>query len=92
MYIPNADGSMQFSVLTDRSQGGGSIYDNQMELMVHRCLKKDDSRGVGENLCEEAFGEGLVVNGKHFLYHGDAEESAQWRRTRLYVILHNFIE
>ena len=31
-----------------------------MELMVHRCTKEDDSRGVGEALCEEAFGQGLV--------------------------------
>ncbi len=31
-----------------------------MELMVHRCTKEDDFRGVEEALCEEAFGMGLV--------------------------------
>ncbi len=82
MFIANSDGSNHLSVLTDRSQGGSSVQDNQMELMVHRCLKEDDFKGVGEALCEEAFGVGLAVVGKHYLYFGSAENSADWRRRR----------
>lgn len=40
-----------------------------MELMVHRRLLHDDAFGVGEALNETAFGEGLVVRGKHYLLH-----------------------
>lgn len=36
----------------DRSQGGGSIFDGQIEIMVHRRLQYDDDRGVIEPLNE----------------------------------------
>ena len=51
----------------DRSQGGGSIYDGSIEIMVHRRILHDDSLGVGEALNETAYGKGLVVSGKHIL-------------------------
>ncbi len=35
--------------------------------MVHRRILHDDGLGVGEALNETAFGQGLVVHGKHFL-------------------------
>ncbi|XP_064094192.1 lysosomal alpha-mannosidase-like isoform X1 [Macrobrachium nipponense] len=59
------------ALLSDRSQGGTSLDDGHMELMIHRRLLHDDSFGVGEALNEEAFGEGLVVRGKHHLIFSD---------------------
>ncbi|KAK2385468.1 Glycosyl hydrolase family 38 protein [Trifolium repens] len=38
------DNSREFFVLVDRSVGGSSILDGQLELMVHRRLLVDDSR------------------------------------------------
>eukprot|EP00536_Pseudo-nitzschia_multiseries_P016242 jgi/Psemu1/220670/e_gw1.1054.8.1 len=68
-----------FAVVTDRSQGGGSIVDGTIELMVHRRTLADDYRGVDEAINETdigitpcppygdatRIGEGLVIRGKH---------------------------
>ncbi|CAF3956659.1 unnamed protein product [Rotaria magnacalcarata] len=59
-----------------RSEGGGSIHDGSIEIMVHRRLLYDDNEGVGEPLNETAFGTGLVVRGKHFLILEPPENSA----------------
>ena len=60
------DERVQFSVMTDRSQGGTSMKDGQIELMVHRRLLVDDFLGVGEPLNEPGItGRGLVTRGKH---------------------------
>jgi lysosomal alpha-mannosidase len=48
--------------------------------MVHRRLLHDDSRGVSEALNESAFGEGLVVRGKHFLIVEPPASSALYHR------------
>jgi hypothetical protein len=72
------DAAAQFSILNDRSQGGASINDGQFEIMFHRRLLWDDSRGVGEPLNEtdgitpypnpKREGEGLHLTGSHFVY------------------------
>ena len=60
------DSSAQFTVMSDRSQGGSSITDGSVEIMVHRRLLRDDFLGVGEPLDEPGLGgQGLVTRGKH---------------------------
>merc|ERR1719291_681528 len=75
------DNNTQLTILTDASQAGtGCVNDGEIELMVHRALLKDDSRGVGEPLNETQFvlpyvnsdggkhyGPGLIIRGKHLL-------------------------
>ncbi|XP_061472674.1 lysosomal alpha-mannosidase isoform X1 [Rhineura floridana] len=75
------DQKVQLTVLTDRSQGGSSVFDGSLELMVHRRLLRDDSRGVGEPLLEPGdYHDGLVVRGRHLILLDTAESSAEQHR------------
>lgn len=71
-----------WSVLVDRSQGASSLAPDQMEVMVHRRLFRDDHFGVGEPLDEIAFGQPLVARGKHLVRvtEDDSSSSSKWRR------------
>ena len=78
MYIEDSAG-VALSVATDRSQGGSSLADGSIELMVHRRTLADDARGVGEPMNETfggitpcppfgnatRVGEGIVIRGSH---------------------------
>ncbi|XP_074990260.1 lysosomal alpha-mannosidase isoform X3 [Calonectris borealis] len=75
------DKKFQLTVLTDRSQGGSSIFDGSLELMVHRRLLYDDNRGVGEPLVElGANKQGLVVRGRHLVLLDTVESAANRHR------------
>ena len=64
----------------DRSEGGASIYDGSIEIMVHRRILHDDALGVNEVLNETAYGTGLVVSGKHVVIIDRPSESARLHR------------
>ncbi|KAL1201363.1 putative alpha-mannosidase [Cardamine amara subsp. amara] len=79
------DSKKEFSVMVDRSFGGSSIVDGQVELMLHRRLLLDDSRGVAENLnetvCVQDKCTGLTIQGKYYYRIDPYGEGAKWRRT-----------
>ncbi|KAH6810146.1 Glycosyl hydrolase family 38 protein [Perilla frutescens var. frutescens] len=79
------DETREVSVLVDRAVGGSSLADGQIELMLHRRLLNDDSRGVGETLNEEVCVlddcKGLTVRGKFYFRIDPRGEGARWRRT-----------
>jgi alpha-mannosidase len=54
------DEEMELAVLTDVSMGGSSMRNGGIELMVHRRLQHDDSRGVQEPLNETMCGCGDI--------------------------------
>ncbi|XP_071865397.1 lysosomal alpha-mannosidase II isoform X2 [Bombus fervidus] len=64
---------LKLSLLTDRAEGGTSMRDGEIEMMIHRRLLRDDAFGVGEALNESAFGEGLVVRGSHYIIGGSIQ-------------------
>ena len=82
MFI--SDSNVSLAVATDRTQGGASLHDGFMELMVQRRILVDDHYGVGEPLNEttggttpyppygkaERVGEGSIVTGKHRILIG----------------------
>ncbi len=67
----------------DRSNGGASIHDGSVEIMVHRRILTNDSitGSLAEPLNETAFGQGLVVRGKHLLIIDSPNNSARLHRT-----------
>ncbi|MCP9262966.1 MA2B1 [Dirofilaria immitis] len=72
------DSQNQLTVLTDRSHGGTSLVDGQIELMLHRRLFYDDNFGVDEALDELGdTGQGLVVRGRHWIIMESPEDSAK---------------
>ncbi|XP_060838044.1 lysosomal alpha-mannosidase-like isoform X2 [Rhopalosiphum padi] len=72
--ISLTDLQTRFSILNDRSQGGSSLQDGEIELMVHRRIFQDDAFGVNEALNETAFGVGLVARGNHYLTLGSVDK------------------
>lgn len=84
MYMK--DSTHEYSLLVDRSTGGSSLKDGQIELMLHRRLATDDSKGVGEVLDEQVCidddqCEALTVRGNYYMGIHKLGEGAQWRRT-----------
>ncbi|GLT27152.1 hypothetical protein SLA2020_021760 [Shorea laevis] len=79
------DSRKEFSVLVDRSVGGSSLVDGQIELMLHRRLLLDDSRGVDEALNETVCVlddcRGLTIQGKYYFKFDALGEGAKWRRS-----------
>ncbi|XP_018323399.1 lysosomal alpha-mannosidase-like isoform X2 [Agrilus planipennis] len=68
--IRDETNGLEVAVLTDRPEGGSSLSDGEIELMIHRNCFADDSFGVGEALNEYAYGKGLVVRGSHYFSSG----------------------
>ncbi|GFN78507.1 alpha-mannosidase [Plakobranchus ocellatus] len=74
--IKDGKSDLQFTVLTDRSHGGSSLNDGDVEIMLHRRLLYDDCKGVGEALNETD----LVVRGKHYLLLNKVSQAARQYR------------
>lgn len=71
IFIRDYDRNLQLSILPDRPQGGSSLRDGQLELMLHRRLLQDDSLGMEEPLNELGIDRrGLIIRGKHYLLIG----------------------
>ncbi|KAL8591118.1 hypothetical protein ACOMHN_056178 [Nucella lapillus] len=77
IYIQDKARDTQLTIIPDRCQGGSSLHDGTLELMVHRRLLFDDGLGVGEPLDEKGPDhDGVVYTGKHLLFLDTIENSA----------------
>ncbi|XP_055295904.1 lysosomal alpha-mannosidase-like [Sitodiplosis mosellana] len=63
------DNTRRFAILTDRSQGGSSLKDGSIELMVHRRLSIDESPTFGKTSNDMA-GNGRAARGTHYFVFG----------------------
>ncbi|CAF2739012.1 unnamed protein product [Rotaria sp. Silwood2] len=66
IMIQNAQQDLQMSIITDRAQGGGSIKDGQVEIMLLNEVGID--------------GQGLVVRGRHLLSVAKPNDSMKFFR------------
>lgn len=81
IYIKDEIANKQFTLVTDRSQGGSSIQDGSVEIMLHRRILTDDHLGVSEPLNEPGVdGKGLIVKGKFYVILDKIENSARIHR------------
>jgi hypothetical protein len=60
--------------MNDRSQGGSSLKNGQVELMIHRRIQQDDWKGNTEHLDEYEFGKPLEVKVRHFVSLGPKDK------------------
>jgi len=77
IYIKDSGRNSQLTVFVDRSQGGSSLKDGQVELMLHRRLTHEDGNGIGEVLDEVAYGRGLAVRGTHYITLSEIGKAAK---------------
>ncbi|XP_068627375.1 lysosomal alpha-mannosidase-like [Battus philenor] len=88
MYIE--DDAVRLTVATDRSQGGTSLNEGDLELMLHRRLLHDDAFGVGEALNEIINGDGLVVRGQHRILVKPSDNPAEVINDKKQVLLFQY--
>jgi hypothetical protein len=89
------DQNASLSVVVDRSQGGSSLQDGTLELMVQRRNLADDAKGVDEPLNEtsggmtpyppygnaERIGDGVIIRGTHRIMIGKGLTGAKLARS-----------
>ncbi|WVZ58030.1 hypothetical protein U9M48_008342 [Paspalum notatum var. saurae] len=80
-----ADEKYELSILVDRAVGASSIQDGELEIMLHRRILRDDSKGVdeplGEVICLDGSCKGLTARGTYYVKVDKAGLGAHWRRT-----------
>lgn len=95
IYIEDASRSL--AVLTDRTQGGSSLFDGSIELMAQRRTLVDDARGVDEPLNETdggvtpyppygnatRWGGGVIVRGTYRILVGNGNSGASLARSEM---------
>ena len=95
MYIEDEQSSL--AVVVDRSQGGSSLANGCVEIMIHRRTLTDDARGVGEAMNEtvggmtpyppygngERVGDGIIIKAKHRVMIGKGNAGASLARSQM---------
>ncbi|XP_046975975.1 lysosomal alpha-mannosidase-like [Vanessa cardui] len=79
IYMEDLKKNLRFSIFNDRSQGGASLQDGSIDLMIHRRILTDDS-GVQTYLNETDNDDGIIVRGTHYLYLTKSD----FKRNRLF--------
>ncbi|ESO12627.1 hypothetical protein HELRODRAFT_62270, partial [Helobdella robusta] len=82
IYIQDSRQGIQLTVLNDRSQGGTSLREGHLELMIHRRNFNDDSLGVDEPLNEPGIdSKGIAARGLHYVLLDTIDSSVALHRS-----------
>lgn len=72
IYIEDTNRNVRFSVFPDRAEGGTSLYDGEIDLMLQRRILTDDM--LFQAIVNETYNNlGVVIRGKHYLYLSRAD-------------------
>ncbi|CAG9790670.1 unnamed protein product [Diatraea saccharalis] len=72
IYIEDLSKNIRFAVLNDRCQGGSSLQDGEINILLHRrLLTEDDIQEAALN--ETEYNQGTVIRGQHYLYVSKAD-------------------
>jgi lysosomal alpha-mannosidase len=81
IFIRDKSDDRQLTLVTDRTHGGSSVKDGELEIMLHRRLSNDDSLGLNEPLNEIGSDRlGLIAKGKFYLFLNSTSKSARLHR------------
>ncbi|KAI8004142.1 hypothetical protein LOK49_LG08G01835 [Camellia lanceoleosa] len=79
------DKKSEFSILVDHPTSGSNIEDGEVELMLHRRMTHDDSRGLvgplDEIVCAKSSCKGPTVRGNYYISINQLGAGSRWRRT-----------
>ena len=64
IFINDTAGN-HLAVILDRAQGGGSIFEGELEMMIHRRLLSQDLCQMNETHNETAYDKGLAIRGTY---------------------------
>ncbi|KAH1004273.1 hypothetical protein HUJ04_004052 [Dendroctonus ponderosae] len=81
IIIRDEEDDVEFAVLTDRAEGGASLEDGAVELMLLRNTITDDLLGVNEALIELQYGRPIVAKGSHYVVAGHMRNPADSEET-----------
>lgn len=95
IYVEDDDSSL--AVVVDRSQGGSSLANGCIEIMIQRRVLADDARGVTEPMNEtvggvtpyppygkaERVGDGVIIKAKHRVMVGKGKSGASFARSQM---------
>ncbi|XP_076264017.1 lysosomal alpha-mannosidase-like [Rhynchophorus ferrugineus] len=75
--IRDEERNVGLTVLTERAEGGSSLHDGEIELMLLRNTMADDQLGVSEALIELAYTEPIMVRGSHYVVGAKLENNSE---------------
>jgi len=76
IYVKDSFKDRQLTVLVDRAQGGASLKNGQLEVMVHRRLTHEDGIGINEILDD-----GSINRGTNYIILNDLSASPKLIRS-----------
>ncbi|KAJ3628804.1 hypothetical protein MTP99_013243 [Tenebrio molitor] len=79
IVLKDEEQGLELAILNDRAQGGASLEDGQVEIMIQRaCTHNDRSQGnVRDSINDQEYGQGVIIRGKHYLILGPSSGNGE---------------